>query len=126
MIAWSDVVTNESIKDTLFDSSGLAFMLQPWLDLEKYDFDAMQFYLGFANGLLYLTPDYFREGKVDTIDVDTPANESCFPPLTLLEIIDPPPFGGYDCRCRPWYQHAIINKNEKNIEMRDSYLDYST
>ena len=56
MIAWSDIVINESIRETLFDSSGLAFMLQPWLDLVKYDFDAMHFFLGFANGLSITTP----------------------------------------------------------------------
>ena len=78
-------------------------MLEPWLDLFKYEFDAVPFYLGYSNGLTYKTPFNFLDKKVPATNLDAPVSESCYAPLTLIEISDPVPFGGYDCRCRPWY-----------------------
>lgn len=104
---------DERLLDTLYDASGLAFMLEPWLDLFKYEFDSMPFYIGFDMGMTYNTMSFFRDGKVWPIDLDEPASENCFPPLTIFEITNPLPFGGYDCRCRPWYQ---LSKNSNNLD----------
>ena len=41
---------------------------------------------------------------------------------TEIEIKDPPPFAGYDCRCRPWFQQAINNYEKGYIQFKEPYL----
>ena len=93
---------------TLHDTSALAFMLEPWLDLFNYEFEEMTYFFGFDNGLFYQTPYSYPEQVVYAVSEDDEVSDSCYAPLSKIEITNPEPFGGYDVRCRPWFQSAVI------------------
>lgn len=78
-------------------------MLQPWLDLYKHGFDSMKFFIGFSNGLYYETPTVYKEANI-TVPSVLEVSDECYPPQSVIPIENPPPFPGYDHRCRAWYQ----------------------
>ena len=64
------------------------------------DFDVKHPYFGFSNGLYYESNRAFNDGIIISYS-DEIVSELCYDVKT--PVIDPPPFIGYDCRCRPWY-----------------------
>ena len=49
--------------------------------------------------------------------------DSCYG--NYVPVVNPPPFAGYDARCRPWYQESMYNKVDSGVTMGEPYLFYS-
>ena len=49
--------------------------------------------------------------------------ENCYNADVPVET--PPPFAGYDVRCRPWYQESMLSKISSGVTMGEPYLFYS-
>ena len=59
------------------------------------------------------------------IDLGEGIADSCYGTDVLVPIVNPPPFSGYDARCRPWYQESMYNKITSGVTMGEPYLFYS-
>ena len=57
------------------------------------------------------------------IDLDEGIADSCY--NTDVPVVNPPPFAGYDARCRPWYQESMFKKVDSGVTMGEPYLFYS-
>ena len=57
------------------------------------------------------------------IDSGATIADSCY--NTDEPISNPPPFSGYDARCRPWYQESMYNKVASQVTIGEPYIFYS-
>ena len=72
-------------------------------------------YFCFSNGLFYY-PYIYDSGGISEISPDLEVREDCFEAQDIITIANPPPFEGYDCRCRPYYSETI-SSIEENQEL---------
>ncbi len=99
LLDWKDVLANKSVKNILHNNSGLCFLMEPWLvGTEEPNPD---YYFGHSNGLSFLTPKTFMSPNIEPLEERRVLDPLCAE--SEIEISNPDPFEGFDCRCRPWY-----------------------
>ena len=103
------------MRESIYLVSGLDFIYQPILKLGSLGYDLPFTYLGFSNGLFYQTPYTYSSGIISQQEADPPVSASCYE--VQFEITNPPPLGGYDPRCRPWYQKGLEEKEKGSVEV---------
>lgn len=117
MLDFNELSRDARVEQGLHLVSGLAYIMETTRQLIKYEFQAPTIYIGFDTGLFY------GLGNIDFLDKTMPTdpvNPDCY--TAPIEIKDPPPFKGYDCRCRPWYYDAVLNKNEGYLEVTEPFI----
>ena len=121
MLTWEDVETDDTIREGLYLMSGMAFITAPPLRVVFEGYNISNAYAGFNNGLFYQFPYTYDQ---DSIDLLVPEEEEIRPECqySAFEITDPPPFKGYDCRCRPWYQSSYVAGLTDAVEAQEPYV----
>lgn len=96
-------------------------MMEPWVTgTEEPNPD---YYFGHQNGLSFLTPKSYMSQEVKPLE-DYELDPLCAE--SEIEISNPEPFIGFDCRCRPWYQETMKVKKKEEIILREPYVDKAT
>ena len=123
MQTWDQVAADASVSEALHLFSGLAYITHPTFELVNANTVVSPIYLGFMNGLVGYTPRYFiNETILPKTNPDLPPLSSCA--SSAFPIENPPPLGGYDCRCRSWFQQAKASGLEDRVQFTNVYSDY--
>ena len=121
MISWDQFVANSNLRMSIHNISGLAYITIPTRQLEDMGFTIIRPGICTSNGLFYndalaafgLT---LVDGEIKPFNPDQPVNPECN--NAEVPIIDPPPFGGFDCRCVAWYQDSLKEYQNNGEELK--------
>ena len=79
------------------------------------------FYITTSSGLSYGIPITYKQTPLPDLDAqNAKVADECYLE-TNMPIENPPPFKGYDGRCRPWYQAAVKSNNDAAVEISEPY-----
>ena len=122
MNSWEAVSANPSVQQALYYISGLGFLLQPNLELIWSGYRFPVIYCGFNNGLVYFHPSFESSDSFNPIDYE---EDVCEGVEFTSPVENPPPFKGYDVRCRPWFQHSMTEKISDAVMVGDPYIFFT-